>query len=81
MLTLRVTLILMVMLTELYANETAQGFINKYKNYITVCRGMGYENICKGRNHGMHLRTNSFADICNADFCMGSFEFLIEIYE
>ncbi|XP_056016180.1 complement C1q tumor necrosis factor-related protein 3-like [Ostrea edulis] len=53
MLMLRGTLVLMGILTELYAKETTQDFISKYNNYNTVCRGMGYETrSCKGRNHG-----------------------------
>ncbi|XP_048769778.2 heavy metal-binding protein HIP-like [Ostrea edulis] len=63
MIMLRVTLVLVVLLTELYAKETAQGFISKYNNYNTVCRGMGYERrSCKGRDHGLiafHARTSS----------------------
>ncbi|XP_056014969.1 heavy metal-binding protein HIP-like [Ostrea edulis] len=65
MLMLRVTLVLMILLTELYGNETTQDFISKYNKYNTVCRGMGYERkSCKGRYHGMHMlilrRTNTF---------------------
>ncbi|XP_048765817.2 heavy metal-binding protein HIP-like [Ostrea edulis] len=60
---LRVTLVLMAMLTELYANETTQDFISKYNKYNTVCRGIGYERKnCKGRYHGViafHARTSS----------------------
>ncbi|XP_056015792.1 heavy metal-binding protein HIP-like [Ostrea edulis] len=60
---LRATLVLMVMLTELYAKESTQDFISKYNKYNTVCRGMGYERkSCKGRFHGaiaFHARTSS----------------------
>ncbi|XP_056016151.1 heavy metal-binding protein HIP-like [Ostrea edulis] len=60
---LRVTLVLMGILTELYAKETTQDFISKYIKYNTVCRGMGYETkSCKGRNHGaiaFHARMSS----------------------
>ncbi|XP_056016194.1 heavy metal-binding protein HIP-like [Ostrea edulis] len=63
MLTLRVTLVLMVILTELYAKETTQDFISKYNKYNTVCRGMGYETrTCKGKDHGViafHARTST----------------------
>ncbi|XP_048765821.2 heavy metal-binding protein HIP-like [Ostrea edulis] len=59
----RVTLVLMVILTELYAKETTQDFISKYNKYNAVCRGMGYETKrCKGRDHGIvafHARTSS----------------------
>ncbi|XP_048765819.2 heavy metal-binding protein HIP-like [Ostrea edulis] len=54
MVMLRVTLVLMVILTELYAKETTQDFISKYNKYNTVCRGMGYKTkSCKGRDHGV----------------------------
>ncbi|XP_056016173.1 heavy metal-binding protein HIP-like [Ostrea edulis] len=62
MLTLRVTLVLMVILTELYAKET-QDFISKYNKYNTVCRGLGYETrSCQGRNDrvvAFHARMSS----------------------
>ncbi|XP_056015789.1 heavy metal-binding protein HIP-like [Ostrea edulis] len=61
-LTLRVALVLMAVLTELYAKESTQDFISKYNNYNTVCRGMGYERSCKGRDHGIvafHARMSS----------------------
>ncbi|XP_056016181.1 heavy metal-binding protein HIP-like [Ostrea edulis] len=67
MLMLRVTLVLMGILTELYAKETTQDFISKYNKYNTVCRGMGYETTCKGRNHGaiaFHARMSSNLQNC-----------------
>ncbi|XP_056015788.1 heavy metal-binding protein HIP-like [Ostrea edulis] len=63
MLMLRVTLVLMVILTELYAKENTHDFISKYNKYNTVCRGMGYEKkSCKGKYHGViafHARTST----------------------
>ncbi|XP_048768722.2 heavy metal-binding protein HIP-like [Ostrea edulis] len=51
--TLRVTLILMVTLTELYAKETTHDFVSKYNKYNIICRGMGYERkSCNGRKNG-----------------------------
>ncbi|XP_056014962.1 heavy metal-binding protein HIP-like [Ostrea edulis] len=63
MVMLRLILVLVVILTELYAKETTQDFISKYNKYNTVCRGMGYKTkSCKGRDHGIvafHARTSS----------------------
>ncbi|XP_048765818.1 heavy metal-binding protein HIP-like [Ostrea edulis] len=63
MLTIRVMLVLMAILTELDAKETTQDFISKYNKYNTVCRGMGYESrSCKRKGQGIiafHARTSS----------------------
>ncbi|XP_048771001.1 heavy metal-binding protein HIP-like [Ostrea edulis] len=63
MLMVRVILVLIAILTELYGKETTQDFISKYNKYNTVCQKMGYgTRSYKGKDHGIvafHARMSS----------------------